>query len=251
MSRVGDRLRQAIDSHESMSIRKFQKRIDETGVDGTAYATVHGYLKEDSTREPSLDFLNEAARILGVRREWLILGEGRPTEVEEATLPSGEDVDLEDTPWDSLEDVPGPETESRTEEIRGGKDTIREKLREEYPALWFALPASVRPQFLRTFSRYALVAEDGGEVPRDEEDITRLVDLAGYLLWLLSVPTRAWNLEDRHSELGTEAMLHALKHYLPDRRSGRPLSDFRESRQYARWQRAMGAYEERREAASD
>lgn len=242
MSAVGERLREAVEEHDGMSIRQFQKRMDETDVDGTSYSAVHRYLRPGSTTEPSIAFLKEAAEVLGVRPEWLILNRGKREKIGEA-LPSED--------WDSLEDVPDPGegVETAEEQSSGGRDTLRERIREEYPRLWSALPKSVRPQFLRTFSRYVLVAEDGGEVPRDEEDMGRLVDLAGYLLWLLSTPTRAFNFEGRHSELGAEAMLHALKHYLPERRSGRPLSDFRNSPEFARWQRALGAYEERREAA--
>lgn len=80
---VGERLRQAVERHPELSIRKFQERMDEhADVEGTSYATVHGYLSGKTT--PGLEFLEVAAEELGVSRRWLVLGEGAPSGVEDA-----------------------------------------------------------------------------------------------------------------------------------------------------------------------
>lgn len=96
---IGERLRQAVERHPDLSIRKFQQAMDEyDDVKGTTYATVHSYLSGKTT--PSLEFLEVAAEVLDVPRRWLVLGEGSPSDVEEglekAEEGAGEPPDLTD-----------------------------------------------------------------------------------------------------------------------------------------------------------
>jgi hypothetical protein len=70
------------------SLRKFQQEIEklarqDKSVPATSYPAIHRYLKDKKTQPPS-DFVAAAARILRVRPEWLLLGEG-PRTVEEFT----------------------------------------------------------------------------------------------------------------------------------------------------------------------
>jgi len=93
------RLRTALERRE-ISIREFQRLMEATGIEGTSYPAVHRALQGKPV--PAIDFLEGAARILDVRREWLILGAGEMTEEEqrkttEAPEPPamrGADVDL-------------------------------------------------------------------------------------------------------------------------------------------------------------
>ncbi|MCH7623707.1 MAG: helix-turn-helix transcriptional regulator, partial [Nitrospinae bacterium] len=75
---VGERLKQAIETHAGISIREFHRRMgpDGRGVSGASYPNIHRYLKERV--EPSLEFLRQAAEECGVRQEWLIVGAGLP-----------------------------------------------------------------------------------------------------------------------------------------------------------------------------
>ena len=74
---VGERLKAAIVAC-GYSIRKFQAAVKERGAPGASYPTVHRYLKNKS--EPTAPFLREAADLLGVRYEWLAVGQGEMTE---------------------------------------------------------------------------------------------------------------------------------------------------------------------------
>ena len=79
---LAGRLRWAIDRQpphgRRRGLRLFQWRM-ETYADapGTSLSAIQGYLRGDA--EPSLRFIQEAARLLGVRGEWLAWGEGAPT----------------------------------------------------------------------------------------------------------------------------------------------------------------------------
>ncbi len=76
---VDDRLRSALELR-GRSIRGFQHEMHERGVPGSAYASVYAYVHGRTT--PPLDFLEAAADVLGVRRAWLLAGEGAPTEAQ-------------------------------------------------------------------------------------------------------------------------------------------------------------------------
>ena len=62
------------------SIRAFQRAIAATGVRGSAYPTIHSYLK--GATQPSDEFLTQAAKILSVRKEFLRTGQGHRTDAE-------------------------------------------------------------------------------------------------------------------------------------------------------------------------
>jgi hypothetical protein len=84
------RLRWAIMDHQppqgrQKGLRLFQRRMDALAAPdtpGTSLSAIQSYLRDDA--EPSLRFVQEAARILGLRAEWLAWGEGTPTEEQEA-----------------------------------------------------------------------------------------------------------------------------------------------------------------------
>ncbi|CAN5188110.1 hypothetical protein BH24GEM2_BH24GEM2_13810 [soil metagenome] len=88
---VAERLRHAIEKGTGPgagSIRKFHKWISEENVPGTSYPVIHRYLK--GTAKPPVEFLEVAADLLGVRLAWLVLGEGKPTELEQWVAEHGE-----------------------------------------------------------------------------------------------------------------------------------------------------------------
>jgi transcriptional regulator with XRE-family HTH domain len=71
---MGERLRYAIEQWETGSVRAFHRAMRDSGVRGSSYPTIHGYL-QDRTK-PTLEFLEAAAGVLGVRLDWLRSGEG-------------------------------------------------------------------------------------------------------------------------------------------------------------------------------
>lgn len=86
---LAGRLRWAIFEHQppqgrERGLRLFQRRMEAHAPDtpGTSLSAIQGYLRGEP--EPSLRFIEEAARLLGVRGEWLAWGAGAPTEEEEA-----------------------------------------------------------------------------------------------------------------------------------------------------------------------
>ena len=81
MSDTNTRLREAIQEVWGGSIRGFQREMERREVRGSSYATIYSYLRGDT--QPSRDFLEAAADVLGVRLRWLRFGEGEPTGEEE------------------------------------------------------------------------------------------------------------------------------------------------------------------------
>lgn len=78
---LAHRLETAIAERFNGSIRAFQQALQERGARGSAYASVHSYVKGEAI--PSLEFVETAADVLGVRPEWLGFGRGEPTEEQE------------------------------------------------------------------------------------------------------------------------------------------------------------------------
>ena len=80
--------------------RLFQRRMKERAkeikaeggspFEGYNTSSIQGYTS--SKVVPSLDFLLEAAAVLKVRREWLILGRGKPTEAEQQVADAAHDL---------------------------------------------------------------------------------------------------------------------------------------------------------------
>lgn len=91
METFGQRLRWAIENrgpgrggrprgrNRPGSIRAFHIALKESGavVRGSSYQMLHRYLADETTPPP--DFIAAAAKLLGVRPEWLATGEGEPT----------------------------------------------------------------------------------------------------------------------------------------------------------------------------
>lgn len=63
----------------------FLDALRERGVRGGSKTSVYRYIKLETV--PSIDFLVEAAGVLGIRRDWLLFDEGEQTEAEQATRP--------------------------------------------------------------------------------------------------------------------------------------------------------------------
>ena len=74
---VARRLREAIE-HKGVSIREFQREMEHltkgTGAKGSSYPAIHRALQGKTV--PSVPFLELAADYLGVRRAWLMAGDG-------------------------------------------------------------------------------------------------------------------------------------------------------------------------------
>ena len=109
---IAERLKYAIQKGTGPgagSIRKFHKLISEQDVPGNSYPVIHRYLR--GAAKPPLAFLEAAADLLGVRPAWLILGDGKPTEREQALDALGTDEPpqpRERNALDALRDGLGP-----------------------------------------------------------------------------------------------------------------------------------------------
>jgi transcriptional regulator with XRE-family HTH domain len=204
MPEIHERLRWAVEQHAGLSIREFHRRMDERGVRGSSYASVHGYLRGKA--DPSVVFLQEAADVLGVREPWLVLGSGAPTRREG-------------------ELAPGP---SRPE--TGREARLRERILSRYPEL-AGLPQAERDLFFEALTRYVLTAPDAAELAIGRDGSGRILELAGDLLFLLKLPLgpRAWGFRDPEADREAfhhylTAMLHALELWMEGRGEGRPAS---------------------------
>jgi hypothetical protein len=78
MQDIRGRLEEAL-QRSGLSILQLQVRLRERGVTGASYGSIYAYFKGSVDKGPPLEFLRAAADILGVREEWLILGNGGPT----------------------------------------------------------------------------------------------------------------------------------------------------------------------------
>jgi hypothetical protein len=91
METVSDRLKEALNGR---SIRWLASELKKSGVRGASYGSLYGYIKRG--RSPSPDLLGAIADVLGLRRSWLILGEGprsgQTTSVPTSTLVGGAQV---------------------------------------------------------------------------------------------------------------------------------------------------------------
>jgi transcriptional regulator with XRE-family HTH domain len=143
-------LREAIERQGS--IRGFQKTIAETGIRGASYQMIHWYLS--GTKTPSLEFLREAARLLGVKEEWLITGAGPMSPAEEAFL---------GTPQD-----------------RFGRSGDQFVIAE---AMNLGMPPAVEGLFRETVAQYAATFGDIDELGKEE-----VHELAQDIWWLCNLP---------------------------------------------------------------
>lgn len=86
MATLSERLNQALE-RTGMSKRAFITAMARQKAPGSSEPAVYRYLRGEN--EPSLAFLEIAAEVLGVRVEWLVLGRGEPTLVEEELTKEG------------------------------------------------------------------------------------------------------------------------------------------------------------------
>lgn len=178
---VGHRLRVAIDQHwvrpegHRTSIRAFQREMEKRAENprvvkelrGVSYPTINSYLKNST--KPSLGFLKEAADVLGVRHGWLAVGEGAPTVSEN----------------EILEHI-GRAALKGAEDPSPGRQ-LRNEIEERHEAFWRLSPWA-RDRFLVILSRLALTAPDGADLVETEKGRDQLAELAGDLLWYITLP---------------------------------------------------------------
>lgn len=123
------RLTQAVHEAGYKSIRAFQRALPED-VRGTSYESVYRYMRGE--REPGPEFLEAAARLLGVRSEWLEGDDG----------PMADDTLIPDTENRSLREAWEAE---RREELERRSTVIAEGVRRA------AFVPPVGRQFLQRF----------------------------------------------------------------------------------------------------
>ena len=198
---VGKRLREAITEHwvrpegGNTSIRAFQRQMEARAEDpravdleegkklrGVSYPSINSYLKKGGTT-PSLDFLKEAADVLGVRHEWLASGHGSPT-----------------TSETEIHAQVGREALQQQEETPGQK--LRRRIQAEHDS-FEKLPPWARNRFLVLLSRLAVSAPDGANLVDTEEGRDQLVQLAGDLLWYITLPLEWKPYKDDDRCIGT------------------------------------------------
>lgn len=156
-SEIGERLQVALARQGNRSIRSLEAEMADRKADITSYAAIRSYVKGEKL--PPLTFLMEAAEVLSVRSEWLILGEGEISAVEEEVTGRG----------------------------------AMEHLVARHPELerW---PTEMRALLMDLIGRYVLQAPDGGFVVHDAGELGVRVweEVAGDLVFLTSLPLRSW-----------------------------------------------------------
>lgn len=195
---VADRLERALEQRDE-SIRGFQRRMAERDVRGSSYPSVHGYVRGDAT--PSVEFLRQAADVLGVREEWLVLGKGEPTAPEQGL--SG-----------------------LRRSGSGSPERLRERICSAHPEV-ARMHVAEQEVFMTVLARYAMSAPDAAELPMSEQGVRRLVELAGDLLFLIELPLHplAWGFreldaDDEARRYYQAAVLNTLSLLMEERGQG-------------------------------
>lgn len=151
---------------------------------------------------PSPEFLERAAKILGVREEWLRTGSGPKLRPADEAIP----------------------LRGRDKELQRLRELLAHRVKgiSELDHVSFEL-------FVNLLTRYTLGAPDGRGLLSMERGEDLLVELARDLMWLVNLPRdpRTWGLESlldqrRRFDYFT-ASLHALGLLLPDAARGAPL----------------------------
>lgn len=164
---LAERLRWAIDRQphagRQRGLRLFQRRMADRAdgarkhgraVVGTHLSTVQTYL--NGTATPGVEFLNEAAIVLGVRPAWLFAGEGHPTDEEERAA-----SDAQAAAASAMKSV--------AKVFRTARSYGEKELARAFPSFGL-LPHYVRGEVLRTFWTFALYrAGRPGFVEREDE----------------------------------------------------------------------------------
>lgn len=98
MTGFGGRLRDSL-AIAGLSVREFQRRLEEQNVLGSSLPAVHRYLTDKTS--PSVEWASAAARLVRVRLAWLLAGEGSASVSDDIASPKRADfaeVALEDAP---------------------------------------------------------------------------------------------------------------------------------------------------------
>jgi hypothetical protein len=211
MNTVHERLRHFRERIQALSLREFQAAINAQlpEADALSLGTISNYerpLAGGGPRPgPRVEFLGALkAAFPDVRLDWVMFGDGQPTEVAELLAsPNG----LEGT--------------------GGGLSSFGARIIERYPDIEL-LPPEGAALFMAALTRLAM-----GE-PDEALDEDLLLDLAGDLRWLLLLPARLWGFrhEPPYEVFSdyTVAMLHALMQLMPPPGGGDAISDYAGSR---------------------
>ena len=191
-----------------LSLREFRSRVNAQlpGDARLSLGTLSNYEHAGAgppKAGPRADFIGALKRAFPpLRLEWLVLGEGTPTILEER-----------------LATTEGLEHGSDTE---AGDEPFAARVLARYPDLELLSPEA-SAMFMAALTRLAV-----GE-PRMALDEQRLLDLAGDLRWLLFLPLGAWGFRHappyRTFSDYAVAMLHALSGLMPERGDGDPIGD--------------------------
>jgi len=190
-----------------LSLRELQARVNERlGEDeALSLGTISNYERppSDGGRRagPRIEFLVALKRAFPeLRLEWLMFGEGQPTEVaERLAAPEGLEADA----------------------AAGGGFATRVLAR--HPDLELLSPEA-SALFMAALTRLAMGERDA------ELDESHLLDLAGDLRWLLLAPLAMWGFRhsppyDAFSDYSV-ALLHALMQLMPRPGEGDPISAY-------------------------
>lgn len=209
MDTVQERIRYWRDNVKHLSLREFQRAVNEWLPDGetVSLGTVSNYERTavdgGSRGGPRSDFLAAMKRAFPeLRLAWLVLGQGEPTELaERLRLREGLEEGADEAASDSL-----------IARVLGN-----------YPDLDLLSPEA-SAMFAGALTRYAMGEP---EMNLTEEHV---IELAGDLRWLLLLPIAGWGFVhepgyERFSGYGV-AMLHALMLAMPDPGEGDPVADY-------------------------
>ncbi|MDX1578150.1 MAG: hypothetical protein R3266_06685 [Gemmatimonadota bacterium] len=217
MNTVQQRLRHWREAVEGLSLRELLRRVNEElpPEDRISLGTLSNYERSsgDAPRAgPRAAFLGALKRAFPeLRLEWLIAGEGRPTETAER-LASPEGLEAKAEGGASAAPVHG-----------GG---FARRALDRYPDLELLAPEA-SALFMAALTRLAMSEP---ELALDED---HLHELAGDLRWLLLVPLGMWGFEsapdyDAFSDYAT-AMLHALMLLAAPAGGGEPIDRYADS----------------------
>ncbi len=214
MNSVQSRLKHWRAEIKGLSLRELQARVNAhlPPAQALSLGTVSNYERAPEGAAPARpgprsEFLVALKRAFpDLRIEWLLLGEGEPTELaQRLAAPEG------------LEAAGGP---APAGEPAGG--ALARRVLERCPDLAL-LSSEASALFMGALTRYAV-----GE-PRMALAEEELLDLAEDLAWLLFLPVTLWGFDRTPSYDGLSdyavAMLHALMQIMPARGNGDPIDE--------------------------
>ncbi len=207
MDTVQKRLKYFREEVHGLSLREFRGRVNEQlpGDAGLSLGTLSNYERAPNGKArpgPRADFMAALKRAFPeVRLDWLILGEGQPTEVaQRLASPDGLEARAE-----------GGDLGPGDADGEGSRFAAR--VLERYPDLELLSPEA-SALFMAGLTRLAM-----GE-PEMSFDEAQLLELAGDLRWLVLCPLGAWGFQHdppyRAFSDYAIAMLHALAILMPD-----------------------------------